>query len=241
MLASMLGHFPLTYTIAPVENYTAGQLSGYAVTFYIGTVYNNPLPSAFLSDVMNSTKPVVWFCYSIWQIAWTPSGYWNPAFQSRFGLMFFDLDQSGYPQVIYNNTTFTKDMSGPEEGIVGNMTSSVSVPAWSYRPASATSPASYTPYIVHGPNLWYVADVPLSYISGTDRYVAFADILHNIVGINHPVTHRALIRIEDVDPTRSPAALEASADYLYSQHVPFLVSVIPVYQDSLGYYSGGVP
>ncbi len=241
MLASVLGHFPLPYTIAPVEGYTAGQMGNYKLTFYIGTVYNNILPAAFRSDVMTTTKPLVWFDYNLWEVAWTTSGYWNPAFQSRFGFMFFSLDQSGYPQVLYNNATFTKDMSDPEEAIVGNLTSAVSVPAWSYRPATSTTPASYTPYIVHGGNLWYVADVPFSYISGTDRYVAFADLMHDIVGINHPVTHRALIRIEDVDPTTSPTELKAIADYLYSQSVPFLVSVVPVYQDPLGYYSNGVP
>ena len=68
-LASLLGHFPYTYTILPVENYTAGQLNNFTAAFYLGTVYDNPLPAAFRSDVMTSTKPLVWFGYNLWEVA----------------------------------------------------------------------------------------------------------------------------------------------------------------------------
>jgi uncharacterized protein YdaL len=42
-----------------------------------------------------------------------------------------------------------------------------------------------------------------------------------------------------VDPTADPATLRQFADYLYSQHVPFSVGVIPEYTDPNGYYNGG--
>ena len=54
-------------------------------------------------------------------------------------------------------------------------------------------------------------------------------------------SRRALIRIEDVDPTCDPRDLRGIADYLYSQDVPFQVAVIPVYADPLGVENGGVP
>jgi uncharacterized protein YdaL len=41
------------------------------------------------------------------------------------------------------------------------------------------------------------------------------------------------------DTTDDPAALRQFADYLYSQHVPFSVGVIPEYTDPNGYYNGG--
>jgi uncharacterized protein YdaL len=49
------------------------------------------------------------------------------------------------------------------------------------------------------------------------------------------------MRIEDVNPTTPPDALRAIADYLFSEGVPFLISVIPVYQDPSGYYNSGLP
>jgi len=61
MLRNLIGHFNATVTIEPVQNYTAGQIGANTATFYIGDYYNNPLPAAFMSDVMTATKTVVWF------------------------------------------------------------------------------------------------------------------------------------------------------------------------------------
>ena len=84
------------------------------------------------------------------------------------------------------------------------------------------------------------ADVPFSYMAEEDRYLAFADLLHDIVQISHPESHRAIIRLEDVDPTYPPELLRRAADYLASEGVPFSVAVVPVYRDPLGYYNGGI-
>src|SRR5262245_27472646 len=54
MLANLLGHFQFSYQIAPVENYHAGDLNAYRAVFYLGTVFANPLPSAFRADVLNA-------------------------------------------------------------------------------------------------------------------------------------------------------------------------------------------
>ena len=97
------------------------------------------------------------------------------------------------------------------------------------------------PYITRAENLWYVGDNPLGYVTMTDRYLAFADILHDLLNISHPESHQALLRIEDVSPLADPELLRAIADYLNSQNVPFLVCVIPEYRDPLGTYNGGVP
>ena len=43
-LANLLGHFPLDVVILPIESYTSGELDQYGVTFYLGSVYDNPLP-----------------------------------------------------------------------------------------------------------------------------------------------------------------------------------------------------
>jgi uncharacterized protein YdaL len=74
----------------------------------------------------------------------------------------------------------------------------------------------------------------MSYVTMTDRYLACADILHDILNISHPESHQALLRIEDVTPVADPVMLRAIADYLYSQDVPFLISVVPEYRDPLG-------
>src|SRR5438093_11324648 len=67
-LVNLLGHFPQTYQMMPVENYAAGDALRFRATFYLGNNYNNPLPTAFVQDVMQTTKPVCWFKYNLWNL-----------------------------------------------------------------------------------------------------------------------------------------------------------------------------
>jgi uncharacterized protein YdaL len=239
-LANLLGHFSVAYTIWPVEQYSAGQIERFKTVFYLGVIYNNPLPAAFLQDVMRTTRTVCWFRYNLWQIAWDARNYYAPAFEARFGFRFLGLDRPGYARVSYRGQWFTKFAGDPEVGLTKVVNPGIcSVPAFAFPPEDA--PGESGPYIVQGANLWYVADFPFSYVTEEDRYVAFADSLHDILGIQHPESHRALIRIEDVSPATSPEALRAVADYLFSENVPFLVSVVPVYLDPSGRNNSGLP
>ena len=76
----------------------------------------------------------------------------------------------------------------------------------------------------------------------SDRYLAFSDLLFNALDPAAPPVHQALVRLEDVSPgIDTPQQLEADADYLYSQHIPFSVGVIPEYLDPNGTYNNGTP
>ncbi|UCC67880.1 MAG: polysaccharide deacetylase family protein, partial [Armatimonadota bacterium] len=241
-IANLLGHFPVEWTIEPVDGYLAGEVEDYSVTFYIGDIFDNPLPGAFLSDVMTTEKTICWFKYNLWQIAWDEDGYWDPAFTSRYGFQFAWVDASGFPEVLYKDQSLVKDLSDPDLGATVIVDpDQAEVRAVAYRPGPSIDASASWPYVVHSRNLWYFADTPLTYISEEDRYLVFCDLLHDIVGIDHAPSRRALIRIEDVDPTCDPADLVAVADYLYSQGVPFQVAVIPVFRDPLGVLGGEYP
>ena len=56
---------------------------------------------------------------------------------------------------------------------------------------------------------------------------AFSDLLFPALQPGAATTHQGLVRLEDVDPTANPTVLRQFADYLFSQHVPFSVGVIP--------------
>src|SRR3954463_9959817 len=49
-IANLVGHFG-GYTAEPVTKYTAGQLAKYTATIYVGSTYDEALPTAFLDDV----------------------------------------------------------------------------------------------------------------------------------------------------------------------------------------------
>jgi len=235
MLANLLGHFPITYQAMPVGKYSRGLIGLYGATFYIGSTYDSSLPAAFASDVMTSNKPVCWFKYNIWQLAWNDS-----RFPSRFGFTFNWLDWTGYDTVYYQGQTFGKYQADPELGLVWILYPSVCSEVATACRKTGPDTEECIPYIVHGRNLWYVADLPFSYVSEDGRYLVFCDLLHDILGIDHAASKRALLRIEDVDTTADPDRLREIADYLHSEHVPFAVSVIPSYADPFGVYNQGV-
>jgi len=237
-MLNLLGHFPLTTRALPVERYRAGDVNRYDVTFYLGTVYNNALSAAFLQDVMTTDRTVCWMGYNLWKIAWDAQNQHNPAFLSRFGLRFDGLDFTGYPEVQYKGQSLTKELADPTMGFLTIVDSGKTAV---YATAVRTGSLPTTPYLVRGGNLWCVADDPFSYVTMTDRHLAFADVLHDVLGIAHAERHRAILRIEDVNPTSDPADLYAVADVLASYGVPYVVSVIPQYLDPRGVYSGGVP
>ena len=85
------------------------------------------------------------------------------------------------------------------------------------------------PYIVQSRHFWLVADSPFSYSSEGDRYLAFADVLHEILGIDHAEDHRAILRIEDINALSRPAQLSATLDVIRRHKIPFAFGFVPTY------------
>lgn len=217
----------------PVSNYQTGDMGAYSAVIYVGSTYDEPLPGAFLDDVLLDRTPLVWINHNIWQLSSRAGD-----FPARYGFQPWVFDSAGVGQVAYKGTNLTRyTMNG-----AGIMTYSevdaarVSVLAQAVRPDGSTFP-----WALRSKNLTYVGEVPFSYISEADRYLAFCDLLFDVLAPLTPERHRALVRIEDVDPTVEPEKLVAIADYLSSERVPFSIAAIPMYVDALGAYSGGVP
>lgn len=234
-LANLLGHFQQKYVIQPVELYTESQIDQYNPIFYLGMIYDNPLPYAFLKDVYNTPHTVVWFGYNLWQL-----NNFSPIFAEVFGFIYEQVDRAKYTEIHYKNRIFEKDSSELELGKVKVIYPHLTqVFATAQQKEGFKSPS--IPYVIQGRNLWYFADIPFTFINENNRYLVFADLLYDILKINFPPKKRALIRLEDVNPTSDLALLRTIADYLYEEHVPFGVAVIPYYVDSLGYYNHGEP
>lgn len=233
-LTNLLSHFQIPVTRKAVKNYAAGDIERYGATFYVGAIYGEALPAAFKAEVMATNKPVCWIGLNLRQIAQNATQTAaNPAFTNRFGFRYVADDTTGYPVVTYNGYRLTKEIDDP-------MISKAEITNSALAQAVAMCTGAKkpdTPYIVHGANLWYVVDMPFSYVSDTDRYLAFADILHDVLDIAHPARRRAYLRIEDISPASDPVVLRTVIDYLASEGVPFGISLIPEYRDPLGAYN----
>lgn len=220
-LADLLGHFDTQFTLKGVNEYTPGEMKRYDITFYIGFHAENSVPSSFAQDVFTLDSRVYWM---------------NTGFEDfsrrfpvarKFGFSVSQIDSlSVFDIVRFGNQTFTK---GETNINVVNVTNrkQVTVVATSV----STKRRREQPYIVTSGNLTYFADSPFAGAGEDDRYILFADMLHDILGQNHEESHSALIRIEDVSPLDNPDHLREIADILSARDIPFLVGVIPFYVD----------
>src|SRR6266446_2443591 len=114
MLANLLGHFQLDYSLVPVESYDPGSIGLSRATFYFGNVFNNALPASFLREVMSTDKPVCWFRYNLWQIG--RDSDFGSQFEARTGFRFEFMDSSGYEVITYKGETFAKNQLDAELG-----------------------------------------------------------------------------------------------------------------------------
>ncbi len=227
-LASHFGR----WTAKPIGNYQPGDMSAFTAVIYIGSTYDQPVPTAFLDDVLSGQTPVIWIYDNVWQLVnHSPATY-----AARYGFTpwIFDTSASPVTHVVYKGTALTRSTLNGETP----MTYSSIDPARSTVLATAVrSDGSQYPWAIRSSNLTYVGEIPFAYINETDRYLVFCDLLFDVLAPGTPERHRALVRIEDVNATSDPNELKAIADYLRKQNVPFSVAVIPYYSDPLGAYS----
>ncbi|MGV3571804.1 MAG: DUF2334 domain-containing protein [Ramlibacter sp.] len=255
MLRNLLGHFDAQVDLQPVQKYTAGKVNDYTATFYLGASYDHQLPAAFLSDAVTTTKTVVWFKYNIWQLAWNPAYNFTATTGIEFkGLRGLNAAPSSnnpapgfFESVRYKNLDFRKyytydavrnvvnaDPDIGWTGVTDPAKAKVVVPVVNPKAADETAP-----YVLRSGNFWYVADLPFSFIGPRDRYLVFSDLLHDMLGIDHAQSHKAMVRLEDVGAMVSVQAMKDLSNYLATKKVPFSVAVIPRYVDALGAYNGG--
>lgn len=265
MLRNLLGHFTTNITMIPIDSYVAGSANSFDATFYLGTYYGNTVNSAFLSDAKATTSKIVWFKYNLDQITqWTDA---NGAFAQQFGFYFNGLQGMNaaptaanpapgfFDTVLYKNRSFGKyyAFDAASNAIfadvdLGQTTISNSTKANIHANIKNAKTGAVLPYIVKANNFWYIADTPFSYTGPRDRYLVFADMLHEILGTNQPEQHRAMVRLEDMSELINPANVATLSNYFYGDlttvhapKIPFSMAVVPHYVDAFGLYNGNVP
>jgi uncharacterized protein YdaL len=231
-VGTLASHFG-PWSAMPVARYRASELFGYRAAIYIGSTYDQPLPQAFLDDVSSGKRPVMWLHNNIWQLAHRTAG-----FRRNYGYLPGAFDTESFAGVLYKGVELTRS---PEnmEGILRYEeldSSKVEVLGW-----TKAANGRELPWAIRSRQLTYIGENPLAFIGPTDRYLAFADLLFDLLAPHTPERHRALVRIEDVHPLSSARKLRAIADYLSKQRIPFSVAVIPLYVDPLGVHNHGRP
>jgi uncharacterized protein YdaL len=233
MAANLVSHGS-KYTVHAAVNYVAGEINGFTGLIYIGSTYDEPLPTALLDDVLATAKPVLWMGDNIWQLSARASNF---AGQYGFTPLFFDFTNT--LTVTYKGVALQRNSLAVASGL---LQTAINDATKAQVLATATNDTGGTVnWATKGANLTYIGEVPFSYTGPNDRYLAAIDLLGTVSNPAMPARKRALVRIEDVSADDNPNQLRAIADYLYSKNVPFTVAVIPFYVDPNGYYNNGVP
>jgi uncharacterized protein YdaL len=220
-LAMLMGHFTTDFKLQGLDTYHTGDVEKYDITFFIGFSTTYAVPSRFMKDVFSTKKEVVWMNTGIEQF----SHSFN--LKAKYGMAFVRFDSlSIFDEVRARGRTFTKG----EENL-NVMLAVKDSPAEVVATAYSSKTRKEAPYIIRSKNFLYIADSPFASATETDRYILFADMLHELLGEQHEEIHRALLRIEDVDVFENPDHLRSIADMLYAKHVPFLVGIIPFFVD----------
>ena len=220
-LAQLLGHFNTETEVKGIDDYVSGETDLYDYIFYIGFYKKNEVSPLFIKDVINSKKEIIWINTGL------ANRNFSNDLKNKYGFNVTRLDTtSKFNLVKSGDHLFSK---GEENLNVIEIVDTKSVKVLAT--ALSTKSNKEIPYIVKSSNLIYIADSPFAYATSTDRYLLFADMLHEILNEEHEVIHNAIVRIEDVTPLDSPDRIRDITDYLSENGIPFLIGVVPFYVD----------
>ncbi len=237
-LQNLLGHFEAKVTLKPLATYVTGDIAKYDATFYLGSVWNEtPLPAIFQADIDSTTKTFVWMGVNLWRYAWDLSTYApKQAFTDKYGFRLLSYSGETHPKVIYKDTELLKepfDLGLSRVEVVDEVKAKVLA-------TCLDNTGKAWPYIVQSSNFWFVGDMPMVSTTFENRSLAFQDLLHDMLGIQHAEQHRAYFRIEDVGPEADVPTLANLRQALKAAAVPFTISMIPRYRDWSGIYNNGI-
>lgn len=217
MTANLVSAFG-RWDAVPAVEYEAGEIACHDGVVYIGSTYGEPLPSAFLDDVAAGTTPVLWLRENLWQLAGRLPVTEAPAPDTR-----------PFDRVVYAGQELARDLP-VDPGLAGETLGPDAVTLAEARTAEGES----APWATRAGSLTYVAEIPFLYMSGADRYLAFTDLLIDVLAPDTPERHRALVRLEDVSPATDPSLLRAAVAVLAEERVPFAIALIPEYRQGDG-------
>jgi uncharacterized protein YdaL len=213
----LLRHFSTQTELIPLgTDFSSEPVQNADILFYLGVVSREQLPQKFLHFLYSFRRTVCWLNYNLDCL--------GERRLQTLGLRYKKLDESSGYTIVYKKMAFSKIDSSMNILSIQDRGKCQII-------AQAITESDTVPYVIKSENLWYIADLPTSFIIEGGHHIVFADLLHDIIQEDHKENHQALVRIEDVNPESNPDDLRAIARFLGSRKIPFSVGVTPFYLD----------
>ncbi|WP_410506317.1 DUF2334 domain-containing protein [Haloimpatiens sp. FM7315] len=90
----------------------------------------------------------------------------------------------------------------------------------------------YYPFALNSKNFWYISNIKDDDI----KFSIFSDLLYDIFNIKNVKRGKVFIRIEDVNSFSDVNKLKKIAEYLNSEEIPFIISLVPTFVDDKSGY-----
>ena len=198
--------------------YRKGDYRDYDVIIYYGLDYGQPPPLDFIDDIINgegiSQKRVVWIGYHVDRLGEA---------QKNLGFQFAEQISDTRETLLFYAYSNTSYVLAASERIFVEVANGDA--------AQVRATVGGRPIIVSSNRrlFYYVGFHPTASLRPFGAHLVFLDILNEIYGITRGKV--ALVRLEDIHPRSSIAALLSVTDYLKGEKVPFTISLIPFYVD----------
>ncbi|MCX7972991.1 MAG: DUF2334 domain-containing protein [Candidatus Aminicenantes bacterium] len=217
-ISRLLDHFEIeSKEVVSVKRYQSPLAHKPDFLFLVFEEGHPDFSSELLGDLMERKKTTVWIHMHI--------DHFLESQGEKLGLAYDDWEERTDWRIVYKGQDFPKEDPGLnrlkilEANKVAILAQAMSPDGRSY------------PYALRSGSFWYFADSPFSYALEGGRFLIFADLLHDILGQNHSVSRRALLRIEDINPEDDPRNLRRLGRWLKKEKIPFALSLIPIFRD----------
>ena len=217
---NLLGHFG-PVTVKAAEDVKAADVAQADAIVYVRIDAAQKVPEALSDAVAAGTKPFLWAGPGFDQVFED-----HKDLRSKLGFevgteWIVDADQ-----ISYSGGSLPRDTNSH-----GFERVQITGPAATSLAEAFHGVRSRGPFALRSDNLIHVVEVPVGYVTEDSHWLAFADLLFELLDPERPSRSRAMIRLEDVGPYADPDILIELADGLYERGIPFSIAVYSVWVD----------
>lgn len=189
-----------------LENYKKGYIKNFDSVFIIN-IKNDILNEDFLYDISDYNKNIYWIGNKIENIL-EPSKKYSMSYKGK---------SKSINAVFYKNKKILLQSKNEFNVLSSSRNTEI----------LSTMIDGYNeyPYVIREKNLYYISQWNLG-----ENFI-FEDSLNDFFEVENNKNNEIFIKINNVNPNTDIKKLSEISDYLYSQSVPFLVSLTPTYTD----------